>query len=244
MATDLMIRIAATVGRFIFPRLCPICTSEVTASGVCTSCWPKLTLITGNACRQCGTPFPYQPLLDTCGNCLRQPPDFDAACAALVYGEVSRQLVLGLKHGDRQDIAPVLAAMMLPKTLPMMQAADWLIPLPLHPTRFLARRFNQSAELCRQLLAAAPELAPKYAPELLVRVKKTPPQGHKTRQQRQQAMRGAFLVPPHLKPRAKDAQMLIIDDVMTTGASLSSAARALKRAGAKTVSVSAAARVC
>ncbi|MCE2517315.1 MAG: ComF family protein [Alphaproteobacteria bacterium] len=244
MGAELITQIAATVGRFIFPQLCPICASEVTASGVCTACWPSLTLISGNACRQCGTPFPYQPLLDRCGNCLRQPPDFDAACCALVYGESSRQLVLGLKHSDRQDIAPVLAAMMLPNTLPMMMAADYLVPLPLHPRRFFSRRYNQSAELCRHLLRAAPELMPKYAPELLLRVKKTPPQGHKTRQQRISSMRGAFLVPPHLTPLVKDAHVLVIDDVLTTGASLSSAARALKRAGAKTVSVSTAARVC
>jgi ComF family protein len=240
----LLNNLGARLVQFIFPILCPICSREISDSGICSSCWGELQLISTNACQQCGVPFAYQPLIDRCGNCLHSPPDFDTTAAAMVYGETSKQLILALKYGDRQDIAPVLAAMMLPKTLPLITSADLVMPLPLHPTRFFKRRFNQSAELCRHMLKATPNQLDKFSTKSLIRVKKTPSQGRKTRRQRIDMMRGAFRVPKTEKANVDGRHILLIDDVLTTGASLSSAAKALKQAGAKTVSVSVAARVC
>lgn len=243
MDTSLLSQLTARGMRFIFPALCPLCSAEVNTSGLCSSCWTQVQLISANACTQCGIPFAHDQILARCGNCLREPPEFDAATAAMVYNDTSRQLVLALKYGDRQDIAPVLARMMRAKTLPFIIDADLVMPLPLHPTRFFSRRFNQSAELCRHLLNGTPHKH-KFCSDLLLRSKKTPSQGRKTRQQRHDMMRGAFEVPAPNRAQIKDKHIVLIDDVLTTGASLSSAARALKKAGANKVSVSVAARVC
>ena len=123
-----------------------------------------------------------------------------------------------------------------------LQEADWIIPLPLHWTRYYQRGFNQSAELAHAIIKSAHIPADKYRPDLLKRIKKTESQGHKTRQQRQRNMQGAFQVTDP-GGSIKNASILIIDDVLTTGASLSSAARCLKKAGAKHVAVLLAARV-
>ena len=236
--------IRASVTRFIFPQLCALCDDEVTQAGLCASCWSDISLISDMACAQCATPFGHQQLHAICGNCLKDPPTFDHAAAAMTYNDGSRQLLLRFKHGDRQDIAPVLANMMAPATLPMINKADFILPLPLHRTRLLARRFNQSAELCRFLLQRTPEHQHKYNTHILLRHKRTPPQGHKTKAQRRNAMAGAFNVPADQRPMIKGKHILIIDDVMTTGASLSSAANTLKRAGAGIISVAVVARVC
>lgn len=236
--------IAASITRFVFPQLCALCDDEVTQTGLCASCWSDINLISEMACRQCGTPFGHQQMQDICGNCLKDPPNFDYAAAAMTYNDGSRQLLLRFKHGDRQDIAPVLANMMASSTLPMIKEADFILPLPLHRTRFLSRRFNQSAELCRFLLKHAPDHRHKFSTHILLRHKRTPPQGHKTKAQRRNAVAGAFNVPADQRPIIKGKHILIIDDVMTTGASLSSAAKTLKRAGAAVVSVAVVARVC
>jgi ComF family protein len=155
---------------------------------------------------------------------------------------MSRRLILGLKYAKRHDVTPAIARMMANAGSTCLQETDWIIPLPLHWTRYYQRGFNQSAELARAVIKAAHIPADKYRPDLLKRIKKTKSQGHKNRQQRHRNMQGAFQVtdPDNC---IKNASVLIIDDVLTTGASLSSAAKCLKKAGAKHVAVLLAARV-
>ena len=229
--------------RLLAPHLCPICDAEVTAPGLCLTCWPQLTLITDNTCHRCGLPFDTPVMMPICGDCHIQPPDFDHAVSSLVYADPARQMILGFKHGDRQEMAPILAKIMAPKTLPLIETVDFVLPLPLHRLRFFRSRFNQSTELARHLTKAA-GLFGKFDTRLLIRHKATPPQGRKTKAQRITAMRGAFQVPKDQHQRLAGKHILLIDDVLTTGASLSSAARCLKRNGAKQVSVSTLARVC
>ena len=233
--------------RLIAPHLCPACDAEQFNRGLCGACWAKLTLISDQACPQCGIPFSLPVILgepaSRCGNCRANAPDFDAAVSAVVYADPARHMILAFKHGDRQDIAPVLAQLMVAKTRPLMEQADLVLPLPLHRTRFFKRRFNQSAELLRHLHHLCRGDITVNT-KILIRKKATTPQGYKTKAQRIEAMRGAFDVPKHHRATIKNAHILIIDDVLTTGASLSSAARCLKRAGAARVSVSTVARVC
>ena len=233
--------------QLIAPHLCPACDAEVADRGLCSNCWIDLKLISSQACGQCGLPFDI-PMIDVlnghvCGQCLMDPPDFDHAVSALVYADPTRRMILALKHGDRQDIAPVLARIMAPKTIPLIEAADFILPLPLHRSRFLKRRFNQSAELTRQILALHGG-GRMMDTRILIRKKATPPQGKKSKAQRISAMRGAFQVPTDQRHRVKGKHILIIDDVLTTGASLSSAAGCLKLADAREISVSTVARVC
>ena len=233
--------------QLIATHLCPACDAEVADRGLCSNCWVDLKLISSQACGQCSMPFDI-PIVDhlkgeVCGQCLTDPPDFDHAVSALVYADPARHLILALKHGDRQDIAPVLARIMAPKTMPLIEAADFILPLPLHRSRFFKRRFNQSAELTRQILALHGG-GRIMDTRILIRKKATAPQGKKSKAQRIAAMRGAFHVPTDQKHRIKGKHILLIDDVLTTGASLSSAARCLKHAGAAEISVSTVARVC
>ncbi len=226
-----------------------VCDGEVDNSGLCPSCWSELTLISTPSCAQCDVPFNHditaaKTSLRRCGDCLRDPPNFDQTHAAIVYPAQSRHLLLALKHGDRQDVTPVLAEMMGAECLPLIAAADWVLPLPLHPSRFFARRFNQSAEISRYLLRHAPTHQHKFTIKILIRRRKTAPTGHKSRSQRDIAMKGAFSVPKPQRQYVKDKHILIVDDVMTTGASLSSAVLALKCGEAKTVSVGVVAKVC
>ena len=229
--------------RLLAPYLCLICDAEVTDPGLCLACWPKLSLITSNACHHCGLPFDTPVITPICGDCHIDPPDFDHAVSSLVYADPARQMILGFKHGDRQDMAPILARIMVPKTLPLIERVDFVLPLPLHRWRFFRRRFNQSAELARHLTNQAGRFD-KFNTHLLIRQKATPPQGRKTKAQRIATMRGAFHVPKGQRRHLADAHFLLIDDVLTTGASLSSAARCLKHHGAKQVSISTLARVC
>lgn len=231
-------------GRLIIPDLCVACENSVDQRGLCNDCWPTLQLITDNSCRQCGYLFEHRSPLDRCGECLRDPPHFDDAIAAARYSGVMKDMVIALKHADRQDIAPVLANMMAPRMISVLKEADFILPLPLHQKRFLKRRFNQSAELARHVMRIGDIPIDKLNTRILIRHKSTAPQGHKTRSQRISSMRGAFQVPEDQREIIKSKHIVIIDDVLTTGASMSSAAQCLKRNGAKRVSACVAARVC
>lgn len=235
---------ARTLGHFITPCLCAICQNNVDSPGLCPSCWKELFLITNHSCQQCGLPFEYKTPLNRCGDCLKSPPAFDETIAAAKYDGVIRDLIISLKHGDRHDIAPILAKIMYPRARTLLQEADIILPLPLHKKRFFMRRFNQSAELARYLINLSQLNADKMKTDILLRHKNTTPQGHKTRHQRKKSLQGAFHVPDASKGDITGKHIVIIDDVMTTGASVASAARTLKRAGAKRVSAVVAARVC
>ncbi len=234
-----LIRLGVNV---LIPPQCPGCHIILHDDGLCGECWSCIKRITPPLCIQCGRGFPFAAGIERCGRCLTQPPDFDRAIAGFAYNAMSRQLVLGLKSAKRHDVTPAIARMMANAGAELLHDADWIIPLPLHWTRYFQRGFNQSAELTHAIMKIARIPSEKYRPDLLKRIKKTESQGHKTRQQRLQNMQNAFQV---TDPAGciKASSILIIDDVLTTGASLSSAARCLKKAGATKVVVLLAARV-
>jgi len=228
----------------VIPPSCPLCSTLVDEGGLCPDCWGNLRFGTAASCRRCALPFHHDGGNPVCGNCLIKPQDFDEAVAGMIYDGTARQLILGLKYGDRHDITPILTTMMLSRSLPLLNTADAVIPIPLHPVRFFQRRYNQSAELARHLVRSASLPGEIYRPDLLRRQRNTPVQGRKTRKQRQENVKMAFAVRPDASTSIRGKHIVLIDDVLTTGATLSSAARCLKRAGAKKVSVSVAARVC
>ena len=226
----------------IIPPQCPSCHQLVSSDGMCGECWARLKTITPPACVQCGRGFDFDAGVARCGRCLTQPPDFDRGIAAVRYNAMSKRLILGLKYGGRHDMTPILGRMMANQGASFLHQADWIVPLPLHWTRHYSRGYNQSAELARAAMKAAGVSPQIYRPDLIKRSKRTENQGHKTRQQRRQNMRGAFSLFKN-KDVVKGASILIIDDVLTTGASLSSATRCLKAGGAKHVAVLVVARV-
>ncbi len=149
-------------------------------------------------------------------------------------------MVLALKHGDRLDLAPALARWMLAPAKPLLKRADILAPVPLHHWRMLRRKFNQSAELARHLAHQSGQFC---LPDLLTRQRKTPSQDGLTRSERMENQRGAFQVTQRHRQVIKGKAVLLVDDVLTTGATLSACAEALYAAGANNVDVIVLARV-
>lgn len=227
----------------VFPPLCVLCREPVAdPDSLCPECWNTLQFIDGPVCACCGLPFEVDAGPDTlCGTCLAHPPEFDKARAILCYDDAGKKPVLALKHADRLDLVPAFARWLERTAQPVLADADMIVPVPLHPLRLWKRRYNQSAELARGL---ARRTGIAFEPLILKRQKATPSQGAMpSAEARRRNVRGAFTVPKTRRASVKGKRILLIDDVLTTGATVSASARALKRAGAECVFVLALARV-
>jgi ComF family protein len=228
---------------FLYPPLCIGCRAQVGEPGsLCAACWQNIDFLDGPACQCCGLPFDLDPGSDTlCAACLAAPPSFDRARAVMRYDEKSRGPILALKHSDRLDLAPGFARWLDRAGRSLLDEADVIVPVPLHRMRLWSRRYNQAAELARGIGALS---AKPVEPLALRRIRATPSQGAMpSAKARRRNMRGAFQVPPDRQAAVKGRAVLLIDDVLTTGATADACARALKRAGVIKVSVLALARV-
>lgn len=227
----------------IYPPLCILCREPVNEPGsLCAVCWSGLQFIDGPVCAACGLPFEIDPGENTlCGVCVARPPHFDGARAILRYDEASKKPVLALKHADRLDLVPAFGRWLERTGRPFFASCDMIVPVPLHRLRLWHRRYNQSAELAR-VVARATGL--QAEPLLLERRKSTPSQGTMpSAKARRRNVLGAFSVPKPCRGQVRGKKILLIDDVLTTGATADACARALKRAGALSVYVLALARV-
>jgi ComF family protein len=227
----------------LYPPLCIGCRAQVSEPGsLCASCWKDIDFLEGPACLCCGLPFDLDPGSDTlCAACLANPPSFDRARAVLRYDEKSRGPILALKHGDRLDLVPGFARWLDRAGRALLDTADVVVPVPLHPGRLWSRRYNQAAELARHLGKAAGK---PVEPMALRRVRATPSQGAMpSAKARRRNMRGAFQVPDSYETEIRGRTILLVDDVLTTGATADACSRVLKRAGAAKVHVLALARV-
>ncbi|WP_127091823.1 ComF family protein [Aquabacter cavernae] len=228
----------------VLPPTCISCGAIVRdAGGLCGGCWGRLALISPPVCERLGTPFPYAPpngapLLSP--DALADPPAFDRARAAVLFGPVSRDLVHHLKYGDRLDLARPMARLMRQAGAPLLGEADLIVPVPLHALRLWRRRFNQAALLARHL-SALTELP--VALEGLARTRATLSQVNLSRAERRANVAGAFRVSKTAEGRVAGRRVLLVDDVFTTGATLDACARALRRAGASHVDAVTFARV-
>lgn len=225
----------------LFPPLCLGCATEVDAQGhLCPACWSALNFIDGSHCTGCGRPFETDLGSDMrCAPCLARPPAFAAARAVLCYDDASRGLILALKHGDRHEAVPTFGRWMARAGGPLLTAPDLpprilVAPVPLHRRRLWRRRYNQAALLGA---AVAAHLALPHLPDLLQRLRATPSQGGLSRMERRRNVRDAFAVRGRHAEDIRDAHVILVDDVMTTGATLDACARALLAAGAARISV-------
>ena len=231
----------AAVDAMLPPR-CLGCGDFVEDQGtLCGTCWSAVTWLGPPCCACCGFPFPYAaPVGALCVACTRQRPAFDRARAVFRYDDASRPLVLGFKHADETYAAPAFGRWLLRAGADLVTDADMIAPVPLHRWRLLSRRFNQSALLARGLAAGTGK---RLVPDLLRRRRHTPQQARLSPLARRRNVRGAFALAPRWKVAVSGARVLLVDDVLTTGATVEECARILRRGGAARVDVLTLARV-
>src|SRR5215468_11057207 len=226
---------------FALPPLCPACRGLVgDGGGLCAACWSQLSFIAPPYCERLGLPFGYDPgpgVLST--EAIANPPAFHRARAAVRYDDIASALVHALKYGDRLDLAPTMGRWMARAGRELTDGADALVPVPLHWRRLWARRFNQSAALANAIAAAA-ELPVTTA---LKRTRATRSQVGLSKTERAQNIQGAFRVPAGARGEIAGRRLVLVDDVVTSGATVDACARALLRAGAAQVEVLVFARV-
>jgi ComF family protein len=223
------------------PTLCVACREPVDGEGVCAACWAKLSFIAPPYCPKLGIPFVYDPGPEMLSmEAIADPPAYARARAAVRYDEVARTLVHGLKYQDRTDLAPIMGRWMARAGRELLDGADMLIPVPLHWRRAWHRRFNQSGALARVIQDAS---GVKLRGDLLARVRATEQQVGLSRTQRASNVQGAFEVSRERRGEVAGRRVIIVDDVLTSGATLDACARALLRAKAAQVDVLVFARV-
>ncbi len=225
----------------LMPPTCIACKAPVaTPLGFCADCWGALPVISEARCIQCAIPLPIAWAAEShCLGCLKDPPRFHRAAAPFLYEGAARHAVLAFKNG-RETYAGQMAAAML-RAAPGWVGPDSLVcAVPLHRWRLAARGYNQALLLARQLaLPTAAELDP----DLVVRVKATPRTKGLSRLARKRNVEGAFRLGPEARERIAGRDVILVDDVMTSGATASAVAGVLKRGGAARVSVLVYARV-
>jgi len=209
------------------------------SGGLTASAFAKVTFLDDPVCDGCGLAMPYEQA-ERCPACQAKPKAFQRCRAACVYDEHSRELILKLKHADRTDLAGLFARWLSRSGVDLLQDAEVVVPVPVHRTRMLTRRYNQAAEIARPLARMA-GLA--YLPDALVRKRDTDSQGGKSASGRRRNVAAAFAVPEARRHRVVGRRIILIDDVLTTGATAEGCARALLAAGAASVTLSVVARV-
>ncbi|PYG26588.1 putative amidophosphoribosyltransferase [Pelagimonas varians] len=231
-----------TLVQLVYPPRCLSCGGLVeTDFGLCGTCWRDTPFIAGLSCDLCGTALPGQSdRAEHCDDCLKTERPWTKGRAAIQYKDKGRRIVLALKHGDRQDIAKPAAKWMARVSRDMVLDNMLAVPIPLHLHRHLARRYNQSALLAEALAA---ELGIEWSPDALARPSATPSLEGKTREERFDTLSGGLIVPPKRVEQVAGRPILIVDDVMTSGATLAAAAEACLAVGASQVFVSVLARV-
>lgn len=221
---------------FLLPPLCLKCDAPTGApQALCPACWKAIHFIAPPCCALCGMPFDVPVEAGTqCGECLAYPPVYTRARSVMIYDDASKPLPLGLKHHDRTHAVPGLAALMFRAGGEFLPSVDLIVPVPLHRWRLFSRRYNQSAMLAQAIgrLSGKP-----VGVDTLQRIRATPIQGHLNREERRKNIAGAIRLHPRHVHDVKNRHVVLIDDVMTTGATVNECSRILLAKGAAEISV-------
>ena len=247
-------RAARGAGRFaldlLLPPQCVTCDRPVEVQGqFCASCFEKTQFNTTPCCVRCGVSLEgagqgaataiQGAAGQACPACVRAPPPWSEARAALRYDEQTKRIILPFKYGDRVETARALAPLMARAGAELLRQADWLVPVPLHRRRMIVRRYNQAAALARALSRIAGRSALLDA---LRRVRATTPLADLSPAKRAAVLDGAIAVRASRRTMLQDSRVLLIDDVLTSGATARACVGALREAGVARVDVLAAAR--
>ncbi|MBB3355081.1 ComF family protein [Rhizobium lentis] len=238
--TDLLrahlLRPFSALADFLYPPACSVCgISTGDHRGLCAKCWSGIRFIERPYCEVLGIPFSHDLGVGILSaEAIANPPPFDRLRSAATHDHAIRDLVHGLKYRDRTDLAPMMAGWMLRASDGAVESCDALIPVPLHRTRMLARKFNQAAELARHMasLSGKPLLA-----ATLIRVKRTSQQVGLGAKAREDNVRGAFAIAKGCENDVFGKRIVLVDDVYTTGATVAAASRTLRKAGAAEITV-------
>lgn len=231
----------------VLPPQCLSCGVITDAPGtLCAACWSKMTWLGAPLCACCGVPFEFDPqpapnssdLL--CAACLRSPPAFARARAVFRYDDAGRGLILAFKHGDRLHGAPAFGRWLARAGADLLETADYVAPVPLHWTRLAWRRYNQAAILGKEVARLS---ARRFAPDLLIRTRRTQQQGEMGRAARRRNVRRAFALGRRYAAEIRDKRIVLIDDVLTTGATAEECTLVLLDHGAAAVDLLTLARV-
>lgn len=201
---------------------CLFCGTPASESNICVGCRADLPWLDANVCSSCAHPLLAPGL---CGRCIAEPPHYDSVVAACRYAFPLDGLIQAYKYSGRLVAGPALASLLTDR---VRQRSDLIVPIPLTAQRLRERGFNQALELARTLgqVMGVPVNA-----QLCVKTRDTPPQTRLPWKERRKNIRGAFVV----EGSVAGCHVAVVDDVLTTGATLSELARNLKRAGAATV---------
>ncbi|MCF8484470.1 MAG: ComF family protein [Rhodobacteraceae bacterium] len=221
----------------IYPPQCIACDALVTTDfGLCGTCWRETPFITGLVCESCGTPLPGEagggPV--HCDDCLMIARPWTRGRAAMLYQDKARDLVLGLKHGDRLDLVRPAGAWLMRAAEPILRPGMLIAPVPLHWRRLFKRRYNQSAILSAEVARLA---RLEHCPDLLQRKRFTDSQDGRNRDGRFANVQDAVSLHPRRGKHAQGRHVLLVDDVMTSGATLAACAEACLAGGAAEISV-------
>ena len=223
-----------TLVDFLLPPQCAACGDRIEVHGhVCGACWRALSFIAPPYCQRLGIPFALDPGFPAISaRATSDPPAYDRARAAVLFDDTSRALIHALKYRDRHDLARMMGRLMARAGAELLADAAIVAPVPLHRGRLWSRRFNQAALLAR---IVAEESGRTFVPDALVRTRPTARQVGLTADQRRRNVAGAFAVRADWAARLSGRRIVLIDDVLTTGATIEGCARTLRRAGAENI---------
>ena len=232
--------LAAPAFNFALPPRCPGCGTVVDGDHrFCMECWRQIDFLGATSCFQCALPLPFLELDETrCAACLARPPFFDRAFAAAAYGDLTRGVALKLKYGLKPATAITMAKLMHRNVRAREEAV--LVPVPLHRWRLWRRGYNQAALIAAAL---ARQSGVPLERDVLLRVRGTPPLKAMNQAKRRETVRGAFATRPDAGDRIRGRDVLLVDDVYTTGSTADACAKILKKAGAASVELHVWARV-
>lgn len=224
-----------TIINFLFPRTCPNCNKVIENKKLfCDHCFKNMSFISSCVCQWCGRPlyseFTGEKIL--CGKCMAKRPTYDMARSVFIYETSSKDSILKFKYADKMEFGKTFVSLMLQAGTPLLQKTDIIMAVPMHWSRRLMRKYNQ-AEILAKTLGKKTKIP--YNPRVLIRTKYTTRQENKNYTERQANVKNVFSVKN--KERIKGKRILLIDDVFTTGATVSNCAKTLKKSGAKAVYV-------